>query len=189
MDDDEFDARIRDAAPVVAVPANLAERRADLFSRTRKRQGRARVGLASLIVSAVLIGGGTIAVAGGDHMTPWGWMADNSFTIERPAGENCFVGIRVKWDGVSEDDPMVQDAKSILNSIDLASLDISDALAEARSSNTTVPEISRQTDDEMRMQAMVTVAARMTFDELIARGHQLRVGHEVSISSDSTACR
>lgn len=189
MNDNELETRLRDAAPSVSVPVDLAERRAELFGRARKRRGRARVGITSAIVSLALLGGGTIAVAGGDHMTPWGWMADNSFTIERPAGGNCFVGIRVKWDGVPEDDPMVQDARSILNSIDLEGLDIADALAEARMSNDTAPEISRQTEDELRMQTMVTVAARMTFDELIARGYEVRVGHEVSISSEGTACR
>jgi len=189
MNDDELETRLRDAAPNVAVPADLAERRADLFRRARTRRGRARVGITGAILSLVLVGGGTIAVAGGDHMTPWGWMADNSFTIERPAGGNCFVGIRVTWDGVREDDSMVQDAKSILNSIDLENLDIAHSLAEGRAGNDTAPEISRQTEDELRMQAMVTVAARMTFDELIARGHEMHVGHEVSISSESTACR
>lgn len=143
MNDDELETRLRDAAPNVAVPAGLAERRADLFRRARTRRGRPRVGITGAILSLVLVGGGTIAVAGGDHMTPWGWMADNSFTIEQPAGENCFVGIRVTWDGVREDDPMVQEAKSILNSIDLENLDIADALAEGRAANDTAPEISR----------------------------------------------
>jgi hypothetical protein len=189
MNDNELETRLRDAAPSIAVPTDLAERRADLFGWARKRRGRARVGITSAIVSVALIGGGSIAVAGGDHLTPWGWMADNSFTIERPAGGNCFVGIRVKWDGLPEDDQMVQDAKSILNAVDLESLDIADALAEARASNNTAPEISRQTEDELRMQAMVTVAANLTFDELIARGYEMRGGHEVSIFSESTACR
>lgn len=189
MNDDELETRLQDAAPSVSVPVDLAERRGELFERARKRRGRTRVGITSAIVSLALIGGGTIAVAGGEHMTPWGWMADNSFTIERPAGGNCFVGILIKWDGVTEDDPMVQDARSILNSIDLERLDIADALAEARTSNDTAPEISRQTEDELRMQTMATVAAHMTFDELIARGYQMRVGHEVSISSEGTACR
>lgn len=189
MNDEALEARLREAAPHVAVPINLADRRAALFGRARKRRGRARVSITSAIISLALIGGGTIAVAGGDHMTPWGWMADNSFTIERPTGGNCFVGIRVKWDGVPEDDPMVQDAKSILNSIDLESLDIAEALAEARATNDTAPEVSKQTSDEMRMQAMVTVAAHATFDELIARGYEMHPGHEVSISSEGTACR
>lgn len=188
MNDHELEMRLRDAAPSVTVPVDLAERRADLFERARKRRVRARVGITGAIVSLTLIGGGTMAVAGGDHMTPWGWMADNSFTIERPAG-NCFVGIRVNWDGVPEDDPMVTDARSILSSIDLESLDIADALAEARASNDTVPGISRQTEDELRMQTMVMVAAHTTFDELVARGHEMRVGHEVSISSEGTTCR
>ena len=49
--------------------------------------------------------------------------------------------------------------------------------------------ISKQTEDELRMQAMFSVASEMTFDELIARGYEMRVGHEVSISAESTACR
>lgn len=189
MNDNDLEARLRRAAPSVAVPTDLAERRATMLGRARGRQKRVRVGVASAIASVVLLGGGTMAVAGGDHMTPWGWMADNSFTIERPAGDNCFVGMRVEWDGVSEDDPMVQDAKSILNSIELQSLDIADVLTEARTSNETVPEISKRTEDELRMGAMGSVAAGVTFDELAARGYEMRVGHEVSISSDSTLCR
>lgn len=189
MNDNELETRLRSAAPTVAIPTDLAERRVAVLGRARKRRRRARVGLTSAIVSLALVGGGTVALAGGEHMTPWGWMADNSFTIERPAGGDCFVGIRVQWDGVPEDDPMVQDAKSILNSIDLKSLDIADAQTEARTANSTAPEISKQTEDELRMHAMVTVASNMTFDELIARGYEMRVGREVSISAEGTACR
>ncbi|MBT2473500.1 hypothetical protein J7E68_02645 [Microbacterium sp. ISL-103] len=189
MNEIELDALLREAAPIVTVPNDLTERRTAVLAKGRKRQGRARVGIAGAVASVLLLGGGTMAVAGGDHMTPWGWMADNSFTIERPAGGNCFVGMRIEWDGVAEDDPMVQDAKTILNSIELQSLDIADVLAEARTSNENAPAISKQTEDELRMQAMFSVASEMTFDELIARGYEMRVGHEVSISAESTACR
>lgn len=187
MNDHDLERRLREAAPATTVPSDLAERRAQVFGRGRRR--RVRAGIAGGIAAVVLLGGGTVAIAGGDHMTPWGWMGDNSFTIERPAGGDCFIGMRVRWDGLAEDDPMVQDAKEILNSIDMQSLDIDDALAEARAFNETVPDLNERTEDEMRMMAMADVAARQTFEELTARGHEMTAGHEVSIASDSTLCR
>ena len=188
--DVDFERRIRDAAPPTPPLPGIAGYRAEILTQARNRRGR-RVGIwgASAAASLVLIGGGSVAIAGGEHSTPWGWFADNSLTIERSVGADCFVGIRVQWDGVAEDDPMVLDAQRILSEIDLNTLDITTELRDDRAQNASVPEAERLTDDEVRLSAMARVASWHTLDELVVLGYDMRPGHEVFISAEATSCR
>ncbi len=83
MDDDELDALIRDAAPRVTVPAGLASHRAQILAEARGRRGRRlRIWGASIVASVALVGGGAVAMEGGGNETPWGWIADNVFSID-----------------------------------------------------------------------------------------------------------
>lgn len=188
--DVDLDRRLRNSAPEASPLPGVASFRARVLSEAQRRTARrARTWVGSAAATLMLIGGGSVAVAGGNHMTPWGWFADNSATIERPGGADCFVGIRVQWEGVDESDPMVRDAKEILSAMDVTTLDISAQMDEDVALNETRPAAEKLTTDELRLMAMGTAASWETMEELIARGYEMRPGHEVVISADSTTCR
>lgn len=188
--DIDLDRRLRDSAPDTAPLPDLALHRTRILAEARAgRARRLRVWIGSAAASVLLVGGGSVAVATSEHMTPWGWLADNSVTIERSVGPDCFIGMRVRWDGLAEDDPMVRDAQRILAAMDLTSLDIGERLAEDTARNDALAPQERQSSEEVRLTAISTVAAWATFDELDALGYEMRPGREVSIAADGTACR
>ncbi|MDQ1122148.1 hypothetical protein QE412_000721 [Microbacterium trichothecenolyticum] len=106
MNDLDLDTRIRDAAPRLASVEGLSDHRARILREARARSGRRlRVWGASAAASVLLVGSGSVAMAGGGNETPWGWIADNVFSVERTDGSVFFQGLLVKWDGLAEDDP------------------------------------------------------------------------------------
>ncbi|SIT86961.1 hypothetical protein [Microbacterium sp. RU33B] len=196
MEDAEFDRVLEVGIPMTAIPSTLSSHRDRILAEARARRSRRlRVWTAGVVASVLVVGGGSVAVAGGGNETPWGWVADNVFSIGRTDGSACFQGFLVKWDGVSEDDPMVQDAKAIVGGIDLTTLDTGAVEAELEADmGSTVDGDGRPqepvvlSEDELRQFALSQLVGDILFAELLARGHELRVGHEVSLSSQTTDC-
>ncbi len=198
MNDDEFDARIRAAGPNVTVPRGLGSHRSQILAEARGRRGRRfRLWAAGALCSVLLIGGGTAAMAGGGNETPWGWVADNVFSIGRAGGEACFQGMVVKWEGLADDDPLVQDAKAIVSGIDLAALDTAQKEAEIRvglATSEPVRHLDGQvkrvelSDAEITQQAITELVAEKLWDGLGDRAVDMDPGREVYLSSQTNDC-
>lgn len=196
MHDTEMDIRLRDAAPHLASPNGLADHRARILSEARARRGRRlRLWGASAAASIVLIGGGSVAMAGAGNETPWGWIADNVFSIERSNGTACFQGIVVKWDGLEEDDPIVVDAKTIVSGMDLESLDTTAKEAALRieyaeaTNGDGEPSPIVVSADQLTQDAVFQMVADELWAGLEERGHEMWPGHEVSLAGQGTDCR
>lgn len=198
MDDDEIGVRIRAAGPKVAAPRGLAAHRSQILAEARGRRGRRfRLWAASSVASVVLVGGGTVAMAGGGNETPWGWVADNVFSIGQPGGTACFQGMVVKWEGLADDDPLVQDAKAIVSGIDLAALDttakeeeIRDGLARSEPVQHMDGEVKRieMSDAEIKQQAITQLVAEQLWAGLGDRTVNMDPGREVYLSSQTSDC-
>jgi len=198
MNDEELDIRVRAAGPQVAAPKGLASHRAQILADARGRRGRRlRLWAASIAASVLLIGGGSVAMAGGGKETPWGWVADNVFSIGRTDGSACFQGIVVKWEGLADDDPLVRDARTIVSGIDLTALDttameaeIRDDLARSAPVEHSDGETKRitMTDAEITQQAVHQVVADRLWAELGDRVYDMRPGREVSLASQTSDC-
>ncbi|GAA1661884.1 hypothetical protein [Microbacterium lacus] len=198
MNDDELGIHIRDAAPQVTVPTGLASHRAQILAEARGRRGRRlRMWAAGVAASAVLVGGGSVAMAGGGNETPWGWVADNVFSIGRTDGSACFQGIVVTWAGLAEDDPLVQDAKAIVSGIDLSSLDTTAEEAEIRAelaASEPVEHLDGQvkriemSDAEITQKAIHQLVAEQLWAGLGDRVYDMEPGREVSLSSQTSDC-
>jgi len=196
MDDSELRAALHEAAPQVRVPADLGSHRARILAEARARRRRGwRIWGASAAASIVLVGAGSVAMAGGGMETPWGWVADNVFSIDQLDGSACFQGFLVKWDGLAEDDPIVREAKSFVSSIDLESLDTTQAEASLREANAQATDgdgdVSPMTlsDAQIKQYALNQLIAEMLWDDLEAHGHKIWPGHEVSLASQTSDCR
>jgi hypothetical protein len=199
MDDDELGTRIRDAAPHVTVPAGLASHRAQILADARGRRGRRlRVWGASIAASVVLIGGGSIAMAGDGNETPWGWVADNVFSMGRSDGSECFQGFVVRWEGLADDDPLVQDARAIVSGIDLTVLDTTAKESEMRADLAESEPVLHEdgevkriemSDAEIKQQAVMALVAEQLWAGLGDRKSEMRPGHEVILSSQTSDCR
>ncbi|MGG7466191.1 hypothetical protein [Plantibacter sp. YIM 135347] len=195
MDDEELGMHLREAAPQVSVPVGLGTHRARILAEARMRRGRRfRVWGATAALSALLVGGGSVAMAGSDRSTPWGWVADNVSVVDRANGSACFQGFQVRWSGLAEDDPMVVDARAIVSSIDVEALDTSQVEARMRAEraqelqenpNLVVEELS---DAAIKRSAVHSLVADLLWDGLEARGHRMWLGHEVSLASQTTDC-
>jgi hypothetical protein len=192
----DLDTRIRAAAPDIPDVPGLADHRARILQEARGRRGRRlRIWAASTVASILLIGGGSMAVAGTGNETPWGWIADNVFSIGRPDGSACFQGIRVMWEGLAADDPIVLDARAIVADIDLEALDttaveaqiLADHVAAMNDPNEPAPR--EMSPDEVKQSAISSIVAERLFAGLLERGHEMWPGHEVRLSSDTTECR
>jgi hypothetical protein len=198
MNDDELGTHIREAAPQVTVPRGLASHRAQILAEARGRRGRRlRIWAASVAASVVLIGGGSVALAGSGNETPWGWIADNVLSIDRSDGEACFQGIVVKWEGLSKDDPLVQDAKAIVAGIDLTSLDTAAKEAEIRADLAASEPVRRLDGEVKRIELSDAEAKQWAIGQLVAeqlwaglgdRVNDMRPGHEVSLATQTSDC-
>ncbi|MDF2666100.1 MAG: hypothetical protein K0R81_1950 [Microbacterium sp.] len=198
MDDDELEARIRAAGPRVTAPKGLASHRSLILAEARRPRGRRfRFWASSAIASVLLIGGGSVAVASGGTETPWGWVADNVFSIGRADGSACFQGIVVKWEGLADDDALVRDAKAIVSGIDLATLDTTEKEAEIRhdlANSEPVQQLDGEvrriemTDAEITQQAIHQLVSEHLWAGLGDRVHEMRPGQEVSLSSQTSDC-
>ncbi|WP_194764983.1 hypothetical protein [Microbacterium sp. UFMG61] len=196
MNDLDLDARIRDAAPHLASVAGLAGHGARILREARARRvRRLRVWGASAAASVVLVGGSSVAMAGGGNETPWGWVADNVFSIERTEGSACFQGLLVKWNGLAEDDPIVVDAKAIVSGIDLESLDTTAKEAELTAEYADSRNVEGEpapivvSADQLKQDAVFQMVGDELWDRLDERGHEMWPGHEVSLSAQGTDCR
>lgn len=196
MNDLDLENRIRDAAPHPASLNGLAAHRIRILNEARaSRSRRLRIWGASAAATVVLVGGGSVAMAGAGNETPWGWVADNVFSIERTDGSACFQGLLVKWDGLAEDDPIVVDAKAIVSGIDLGALDTAEKETELLESFAKATDIDGKvspitmSDDEVKQYAISQIVSEILFKELDRRGHKMWVGHEVSLAGQSTDCR
>ncbi|WZH36804.1 MAG: hypothetical protein PIR02_18965 [Microbacterium enclense] len=198
MDDDELEARIRAAGPRVTAPTGLAAHRSQILAEARGPHGRRfRFWTSAAVASALLIGGGSVAVASGGTETPWGWVADNVFSIDRTDGSACFQGIVVQWEGLADDDPLVRDARAIVSGIDVPTLDttakeaeIRDDLAASEPVRQMDGEVRRieMTDAEITQQAIHMLVAERMWAGLGDRVNEMRPGREVRLSSQTTDC-
>lgn len=196
MNDLDLNTRIRDAAPHLASVDGLSDHCVRILKEARARRSRRlRVWGASAAASILLVGGGSIAMAGGGNETPWGWVADNVFSIERIDGSACFQGLLVEWDGLAEDDPIVVDAKAIVSGMDLESLDTTAKEAELSADYAGVTNDKGESASivmsaaELKQQAVFQMVADELWAGLDERGHEMWPGHEVILSAQETDCR
>lgn len=196
MKDLDLDIRIRAAAPRVSSPMRLTDHGARILREARQRRGRRlRVWTASVSASIVLVGGGTVAVAGNGLQTPWGWTADNVYEFPGPNGQTCFAGLVVKPDGVADDAEVVVVAREIVAGLDLDTLDTSKAVAELEAENDQPfddgsPGVLHLTPAEIAQSAVHTTVADLLFSELKDRG--LSTSQEqgsVSLFSQAQGCQ
>lgn len=190
MNDTDLTTRITEAAPDATPPLGLAAHRGRIMAEARERRShRLRLGIVSAVTSLALIGGGSMAMAGNGGQTPWGWVADNVFSIDRPDGSFCFQGMRVILGGINADSALARDARDIVTSIDLETLDTSTAEAKIRAENAAAvgldgePSPISRSDDQITMDAIHAAVADTLFDELERRGHKMPAGSEISLES------
>lgn len=192
----DLESRLRKAAPRVTSPVGLGEHRARILAEARAKTGRRlRAWGATAAASIFLIGGGSVAMAGSGNETPWGWAADNVFAIDRADGSACFQGIVVKWEGLSEDDPLVVDAKAIVAGIDLDTLDTTAVEEELRveyaeATGADGQPLPREVSPaQLKQDAIHKIVASELFSGLDERGYEMTPGREVSLSSQTSDCR
>ncbi|RUQ99089.1 hypothetical protein [Labedella endophytica] len=195
MNDTDLDARLSESAPAASPPLGLAAHRGRIMAEARARRShRARLGIASAAASLALIGGGSMAMAGNGGQTPWGWVADNVFSTDRPDGSFCFKGIRVMFDGVSGGSDIARDARDIVTSIDLDSLDTTEAEARARADDAAAVDLDGEpapihdSEDQVRLRAIDSIVAHSLFDGLAERGYSETEIAQVSLESRTTGC-
>ena len=176
MNDFDLDTRIRAAAPRVSSPMGLPDHGARILREARQRRRRKlRIWTASVAASVVLVGGGTVAIAGNGLQTPWGWTADNVYQFPGPNGQTCFAGLVVKPEGVAADAEVVVVAREIVAGLDLDTLDISEAVAELEAENDQPfddgsPGVLHQTSEEIVQSALFMTVTNLLFTELKDRG-------------------
>lgn len=189
MDDVQFDVMLRGSAPATRPRDEIAAHSNRILSEARAgRRRRLQTWTAGIGLSAVLIGGGSAALAGSGVETPWGWMADNVFSIPQNNGEICFQGMRISFAGADQDAPIVADAREILSGIDVNALDTTQteedlAWEATRSKNNPDP----LNPDELKQSAIGTMVAQIVFDELAARGYDLNPS-PISVETQTTDC-
>ena len=168
----------------MTAPLDLASHRERILKEARKRGRRLRLWTGSLAVSALLVGGGSVAFGGDGNVTPWGWIADNVFSVESEDGSACIQGIRVGWEGRSEDDALVQDARAFISGLDLEAIDTAEAEEEIRSSRT----IHAASDGNIKQQAVFDTVVDMLWAHLGDRAENLDPDQEINLSSVTEAC-
>lgn len=195
MNDTDLGTRLAQAAPAVSPPLDLAAHRSRIVAEARaRRTHRVRIGIASAVTSLALLGGGSMAMAGNGGQTPWGWVADSVFSIDRADGSFCFQGTRVMLDGVTSDSPIARDARDIVTSIDVDTLDTTATEAEIRAENAAATDLNgepspiQETDDQIRLSAVHNIVADTLFDGLVQRGYSEAEIAQISLESQTTAC-
>lgn len=179
MNDTEFEALLRDSSPEVTTPVGLAASQERILREARQRRGRrVRVWGASLGVSVLLVGGGSAAMAGAGMETPWGWVADNVFSFSNGA-ELCFAGMQVKFEGVSEDSDIVREARDFVATLDLDTLDTSQAEADRLEGNREATDSAgksspvEMSDATIRQLALSETVSKLMWDHLEAAGYPM----------------
>lgn len=181
MEDSQLETMVREAAPRVTAPVGLDAHRARILTEVRKR-GRVhtRAWLGGLAALALVVGGGSVAMASNGLETPWGWIADNVFSISQADGSTCFQGMRVTLEGSSEDSEVMREARAIVSEIDLASLDTAAAEAWVREGPG-----EHATEGTIRQLAIAKAASEVLFEQLAERGYG---GLDVGLFSTITEC-
>lgn len=200
--DDLIDQLIRDADPA-RTPRNagvdpkamaVRDRIVSAPPRHRRRKkSRSRTSLVASLLAVMMVSGGSVALAGDGNETPWGWIADNVFSIQDESGKFCFNGIQVQYEGVDHDSPIVLDSREIIGGIDVDALDTTAAevgiraeMAEATNLDGE-PEPVVLSDAQVHQQAVVDVVAKTLWHELKQRGYDLSPS-PVSLSGRSDGC-
>lgn len=194
MNETEFDSMLRESAPDVAIPDGLSDHRARILREARtRRTHRARKWAAGTALTAVLLGSGSAAMAGAGMETPWGWVADNVFSLEQRNAEICFAGMQVKFEGVSEDSEIVQDAREYVNSLDLEALDTTAMEERVQDENATATDESGNQRPivldgmELKQYALHAQVSKMLFAHLESLGYP-QDPSPVSFYSRTTGC-
>lgn len=178
MDNTELDLLLRETAPQPPLPDGLAAHREKILAGAKmRRTRRVRMWTASTAVAAVILGGGSAAMAGSGMETPWGWVADNVFSVSNGA-EICFAGYTVSFVGVDADSSIVQDARAFVGSLDLDTLDTTQMEAALREANLAAVDENgdrkpiAQNDAELKQMAVWRVASEMMWKHLASKGYE-----------------
>lgn len=178
MDNAELELLLRNTAPQPLLPTGLAGHRERILAETMPRRAkRLRAWTAGVVAAGLLLGGGTAAMAAGGMETPWGWVADNVFSVSN-GDEICFAGFTVSFsDGVNENSEIAQETHAFVGALDLETLDTAQMEAEIRESDLTAQDdngdtvpISRS-DAEVKQIAVWRVASNLTWEHLEAKGY------------------
>lgn len=176
MNELDLETRLRAAAPQISSPLGLADHATRILQEARVRRGRRlRIWSVGVAAATVIVGGGTVAVAGNGMQTPWGWTADNVYQFPGPNGETCFAGLLVEPYGVADDAPVVTAARDFVSGLDLYALDTSEATAKLVAENDRpfddgTPGVYHLTPEEIAQSAMHTTVWNLLHDELENRG-------------------
>lgn len=194
MNEVQFTQALRDAAPVVSAPETLGSHSQRIIAEGRaRRTRRARSWIGAAVVTGVLAGGTSMAVAGDGRETPWGWVAENVFSIEQPDAEVCFQGTRVMFEGVAADSPIVEDARDIARSIDIDRVNLAPIEEEIRRENAAAKDLNGVSAPIVASPSQVKQAAvRAYIFETVMDGLELR-GYPtspspISIASQTMGC-
>lgn len=175
MNDLDFENRIRAAAPQVSQPLGLAEHSSRILEGARSRKRNLRIWAAGAAASVVIVGGGTVAVAGNGLQTPWGWTADNVYQFPGPNGQTCYSGLKVQPDGVADDAAAVVAAREFVAGLDLSILDTSAARVHEEAENDQpfsdgTPGVLHNTPELITQSAMHMTVLDLLSAELEDRG-------------------
>lgn len=185
MDDSELDTLLRASAPAVPAVSDLPAHNERILREVGRGWRRGRAWIAAAATLTIVLGGGSMALAGDGYPTPWGWIADNIFSFEQADGSICFQGMRIDFRDLDQDTPIVQDAQEILRNIDVGALDTTqtekDLVWEATRSKDPL------TPDELRQSAVGTMVAQMLFEELSAKGYDLNPS-PIAMHTNTTDC-
>ena len=187
MNDTELELSLREAAPQVAVPSSLGAHRTRLIADSKARRRRSAWSwTAGAGVTALLLGGGSAAMAANGITTPWGWAADNIFSIRTDAGE-CVAGYQVlPLEG--QDPEAYEEARDFVATLDLTTLDESaitwweDAFedsADRATDQNGAPAPTVIPPTQLRQQAISAVIGDLTAEHLKSKGLAASYGAEV----------
>ena len=116
-------------------------------------------------------------MAAGGMETPWGWAADNVFSVSNGA-EHCFAGFAVSFsDGVDEDSAIARETRAFVGALDLETLDTAQMEAENRESYLTAQDENgdvdpiTMSDAQAKQIAVWRVASTLTWEHLEAKGY------------------
>jgi hypothetical protein len=194
MNEVQFTQALRDSAPVVSAPETLGSHSERIIAEGRTRRSRrARSWIGAVVVMGVLAGGTSVAVAGDGRETPWGWVAENVFSIEQPDAEVCFQGTRVMFEGVAADSPIVEDARDIARSIDIDQVNLAPIEGAIRREHAAAKDLNGKPAPMVESRSQVKQAAvhkyifETVMDELEARGYPTS-SSPISIASQTMGC-
>ncbi|WP_345801687.1 hypothetical protein AAIB33_00890 [Microbacterium sp. AZCO] len=164
-----------------------------------RRRRRAVRWSAAITVTALLLGGGSAAMAGYGVQTPWGWLADTLSYTEREDGSLCYQGLRIETDGTVPDDaPEVLDAQEILHSIDVNDLDpaeVDAAVADLRVQLDGMRTIDTDqlvtegwSEADWRLNAVFDIVSKRLYAELENHGYSMEDGSPISLAGQMRPC-